>query len=67
MTFCVPVCWNTRDNAMMSACVQEAMKKVKIGVDESGFCNLFMVNEAEAAAMYALTSDVLGLEVQSFL
>ncbi|KAF1845331.1 uncharacterized protein K460DRAFT_416606 [Cucurbitaria berberidis CBS 394.84] len=56
ITFCVPVCWNPSANARMSACLQEAMRKVHLGVDNGGVCNLFMVNEAEAAATYTLTS-----------
>ena len=47
----------------MSACLQEAMKTVDLGVNGSGICNLFMVNEAEAAAMYALTSKTHQLTV----
>lgn len=48
----------------MSACLQEAMNKVDLGVDHGrGVHNLFMVNEAEAAAMYTLTSAFLQPKV----
>ncbi|CAO2655819.1 Nn.00g046220.m01.CDS01 [Neocucurbitaria sp. VM-36] len=59
ITFCVPVCWKPSANTTMSGCLQEAMKKVHLGVDGRGVYNLFMVNEAEAAAMYTLTSAFL--------
>lgn len=50
----------------MSSVLQEAMKKVGLGVDVSGNCYLFMVNEAEAAATHSLTK-VSTLEVSLML
>ena len=57
VTFCVPVCWGPSANAIMSACLQGALKKVELCARRRGAYNLFMVNEAEAAAMYTLTSN----------
>lgn len=47
----------------MGTCLQDAMTIADFGLTSSGCCNLFMVNEAEAAAMYALASDFHNLEV----
>jgi hypothetical protein len=63
MTFCVPVCWSARANATMSACAQKAMKAIKLGTDGISIPHMFMVNEAEAAAMYALHFDYYKLQV----
>lgn len=49
VTFCVPVCWSAAAVAVMSACVQKAMKSVGLG--RNGIHKIFVVNEAEAAAM----------------
>jgi hypothetical protein len=40
---------------MMSNCIQQAMRRTRFGVDEQSICNIFMVNEAEAAATYAIS------------
>jgi hypothetical protein len=49
-------------NAIMSKCIETAMRHSDFGLirDESGgsSVNLFMVNEAEAGASYALTSSL---------
>jgi hypothetical protein len=45
----------------MSACIQEALRQVEFGTDGTTF-NMFMVNEAEAAAMHVLTSDFHDLK-----
>jgi hypothetical protein len=39
------------------------MRYVGFGADATGFCNLFMVNEAEAAAAWALTSKTHKLKL----
>ncbi|KAI4658178.1 uncharacterized protein J4E79_007160 [Alternaria viburni] len=61
LTFCVPVCWTSMANAVMSDCIETAMRDSAFGLDrdESGdySVNLFMVNEAEAGASYALASN----------
>jgi len=48
-------------NAVMGDCIETAMRDSAFGLvrDESGDCsvNLFMVNEAEAGASYALASN----------
>ncbi|CBY00364.1 hypothetical protein IAQ61_011296 [Plenodomus lingam] len=58
VTFCVPVCWDPSANEIMSACVQAALRKVDLGIGPQNQCNLFMVNEAEAAAMHTLSGHV---------
>ncbi|KAI8935379.1 hypothetical protein NX059_007962 [Plenodomus lindquistii] len=58
VTFCVPVCWDPSANAVMSACLQHALKDVGLGTSAETHYNLFMVNEAEAAATYTLTSSL---------
>ncbi|CAN9187548.1 unnamed protein product [Alternaria alternata] len=60
LTFSVPVCWSTMANAKMSKCIETAMRESGFGVihDQRGSSvNLFMVNEAEAGASYALDSS----------
>jgi hypothetical protein len=46
----------------MSACVEDAMRETNFGLvrseDGSSAVNLFMVNEAEAAATHALASHM---------
>lgn len=57
LTFSVPVCWSTMANATMSKCIEAAMREAEFGLirDRHGSSvNLFMVNEAEAGASYAL-------------
>ncbi|KAF1911303.1 hypothetical protein BDU57DRAFT_507169 [Ampelomyces quisqualis] len=61
ITFAVPVCWSATANAVMRTCLQAAMKTARFGFDDTTTPSLFMVNEAEAAAMHALTSDNLVL------
>jgi hypothetical protein len=56
LTFTVPVCWSAKANSIMSNCLQQAMRQTQFGVDEQSICNIFMVNEAEAAATYAISS-----------
>lgn len=67
ITFCVPVCWDPSANATMSACLQEALKKVKLCARGRGAHSLFMVNEAEAAAMYTLTSEFSSFKVSNLM
>ena len=45
--------------------MQETMKRLNIGIDSFDACNMFMVNEAEAAAMYALSSEFRAFKVCS--
>ncbi|RYN89541.1 hypothetical protein AA0120_g6203 [Alternaria tenuissima] len=59
LIFSVPVCWSTMANAFMSKCIETAMRESEFGLikDQCGSSvNLFMVNEAEAGASYALAS-----------
>jgi hypothetical protein len=63
LTLAVPVCWSARANAIMSSCLQSAMKTTRFGTDGVSNPLLFMVNEAEAAATYALVSAKAGLDV----
>ena len=55
LSFTVPVCWTAKANSVMSSCLQEAMRQTQFGIDKQDICNIFMVNEAEAAATYALS------------
>lgn len=64
---CVPVCYNPSAVAILSAQVERAMKNVKFGTDGKSPCNIFVVHEAEAQAMQALTESLNELEVSSFL
>ncbi|KAB2099689.1 hypothetical protein AG0111_0g12188 [Alternaria gaisen] len=60
LTFSVPVCWSTMANALMSKCIESAMQASGFGLirDQHGSTvNLFMVNEAEAGASYALEAN----------
>ncbi|KAL6707707.1 hypothetical protein ACN47E_003828 [Coniothyrium glycines] len=61
VTFTIPVSWNPRAYAEMSAFVHEAMTRLNFGLDALGRPWTFMVNEAEAAAMYALASTCFNL------
>jgi hypothetical protein len=47
----------------MSSCIEAAMKYVRFGTDGLSMCNLFMVNEAEASAVYAMHSELFSLKV----
>lgn len=51
----------------MAECMEQALKLVNFGISRSNMCNLFMVNEAEAAAVYALTSEFHDLKVCTIL
>ncbi|KAF2678256.1 hypothetical protein K458DRAFT_317433 [Lentithecium fluviatile CBS 122367] len=63
VVFCVPVCWSLQANAIMSNCVTAAMARAKFGITaNSQAANLFMVNEAEAAATNALSSAFYDLK-----
>ncbi|KAH4006322.1 hypothetical protein HBI56_024010 [Parastagonospora nodorum] len=57
VTLAVPVCWSARANAAMSTCLQKAISTVQFGTQSLGMPQLFMVNEAEAAAMHVVSSD----------
>lgn len=57
VTFTVPICWGVNANATMAKCLTAAMRRAEFGVPgDSSLPNLFMVNEAEAAAIHALHS-----------
>jgi hypothetical protein len=60
----VPVSWSARANAVLNTCLQSAMKMTQFGTDGVSTPLLFMVNEAEAAATYALTSEKAALDVR---
>lgn len=45
--------------------LQAAMKTARFGIDGTTTPSLFMVNEAEAAAMHALTADNIILNVRA--
>jgi hypothetical protein len=66
LTFTVPVCWSAKANSVMSNCLQQAMRQTHFGVDEQSICNIFMVNEAEAAATYAISSLKHRLRVSQY-
>jgi hypothetical protein len=51
----------------MSSCLQQAMKQTRFGIDKQGICNVFMVNEAEAAATYAISCLKHKLRVSQHL
>jgi hypothetical protein len=57
------VCWTAGANAVMSSCLETAMKNTKFGTDGTTPPLLFMVNEAEAAALNALHSEQAKLAV----
>lgn len=63
VTFCVPVCWGANAVSTLNQCVQTAMQEVKLGTDGTSPCKVFVVNEAEAQAMTALTDKLCGLKV----
>jgi hypothetical protein len=67
ITFCVPVCWSVGAIVTMNACAEKAMQKAKLGTDGTTVPLMFLVNEAEAAAMYALTSKFFHLQVYQHL
>lgn len=63
MTFCVPVCYSPSAVAILGAAVELAMKQVRFGTDGETPCNIFVVHEAEAQSMHALTQTLNELEV----
>ncbi|KAH7396896.1 hypothetical protein DE146DRAFT_57787 [Phaeosphaeria sp. MPI-PUGE-AT-0046c] len=62
VTIAVPVCWSARSNAAMNECLQAALSTVQFGSDGTTIPRLFMVNEAEAAAMHVLADGTTKLE-----
>ncbi|KZM26023.1 hypothetical protein ST47_g2822 [Ascochyta rabiei] len=62
VTFCVPVCYNPAAVAILGAQVERAMRDVRFGTDGKSPCNIFVVHEAEAQAMHALTNAMYELE-----
>jgi hypothetical protein len=68
LIFSVPVCWTTRSNAIMSGCIEAAMREAQFGVSKDGDVgSLFMVNEAEAGASHALASHMLLSGLKAWL
>jgi len=63
VTSCVPVVWGVEAQATMARCFDQAMKAARFGSNGSTPCDLFMVNEAEAAAANALHGGLYGLTV----
>jgi hypothetical protein len=59
----VPVCYKPSAIAILGAAIEGAMKEVKFGTDGESPCNIFIVHEAEAQAMHALTQSLNELEV----
>lgn len=57
----MPVCWDTKANVIMTKCLKKAMTRAKFGTSNDS--SLFMVNEAEAAAVYMLSSGLHEVEV----
>lgn len=49
----------------MNECLQTAMSNTKFGIDGAKIPRLFMVNEAEAAAMHVLAAGTTKLRVCS--
>lgn len=64
VVICVPICWTASANAIMCNCVLQAMKRARFGFkDDNSVPGLFMVNEAEAAATFALRAGLHSLKV----
>lgn len=51
-------------NLIMSMCARDAMQDAEFGTGGANPYNIFMVNEAEAAAMYAIESAFHEIEVR---
>ncbi|KAF3037823.1 hypothetical protein E8E12_007276 [Didymella heteroderae] len=62
VTFCVPVCYSPSAVAVLGAQVERAMHDVQFGTDGQSPCNIFVVHEAEAQAMRALTESLNELD-----
>lgn len=60
----MPVCYKPSAVATLGAQIERAMKQVRFGTDGQSPCNLFIVHEAEAQAMQALTEHLNELEVR---
>lgn len=67
MSIAVPVIWTHGAAGRMVACMQKAMQATKFGSDGRSACNIFIMNEAEAHAVYALHNNECGLNVRHFL
>ncbi|KAF2020703.1 hypothetical protein BU24DRAFT_469468 [Aaosphaeria arxii CBS 175.79] len=58
----VPVSWTPKANNTMCQCMIEAMRRSGVGLNEhNSVPKLFMVNESEAAATYALQRSIYTL------
>ncbi|KAF2656351.1 hypothetical protein K491DRAFT_656655 [Lophiostoma macrostomum CBS 122681] len=63
VVICVPVCWSPSANAIMCECLTVAMQRSGLGITQAASVpRLFLVNEAEAAATYALRAGMHTLE-----
>jgi hypothetical protein len=64
MTLAVPVCWSAGAIAVMSSCLRAAMATTRFGTDGKMIPRLFIVNEAEAAAVHAIDPKNTKIEVR---
>jgi hypothetical protein len=64
VTFAVPVCWSARVVNVMSSRLKAAMVTACFGTDGVTEPHLFIVNEAEAAAMHAIDPKNTSLNVR---
>jgi hypothetical protein len=64
VTFAVPVCWSARVVNVMSSRLKAAMMTTRFGTDGVTEPHLFIVNEAEAAAMHAIDPKNTSLNVR---
>ncbi|XPS69479.1 hypothetical protein M3J09_001749 [Ascochyta lentis] len=62
VTFCVPVCYSPSAVATLSTQVERSMKDARFGTDGESPCNIFVVHEAEAQGMQALTESMNELQ-----
>jgi molecular chaperone DnaK (HSP70) len=67
VTFTVPVCWSAKVVSMMSSCLQAAMVTARFGTEKDSNPHIFIVNEAEAAAMHAIDTRNTSIEVRLLL
>jgi hypothetical protein len=57
------VCYDPHAVSVLGAAIESAMKETRFGTDGESPCNLFVVHEAEAQGMHALTQSLNELEV----
>lgn len=66
IAFCVPVVGTPTSNLIMSMCVRKAMQNADFGTGGAVPYNIFMVNEAEAAALYVVESGFHNIQVREY-